>query len=553
MASNDSGEEDVLNSAVWKYLTTREKALHRQVEEGSLMVCVPTTESLGKVSVGISRALLMSHVLRPSPFFKNMYESLDESVALEISNDEVLVMKSNHTALDKAVAVPIHSEELMYPSKTCKNKKPHRLFLIAMPLTIVSRPSLMERLSAKPLAYPEVESFQNASEFFHKWPENILVLRKYNKAFESFNQTYIPVPGYESHASSKVNGLIEELMEALTITNHDFKKLYNTSPNLLAPIHRLVGAYSMGFPFEKLYTNVCLPATRSDDLLFQGLMFAHSDSLKPSELGLPDHLWIGTDKPARTLGEIPGKCSPGEKISCIRRASEQIREAVTAQNPTPSISSSTFSSSSSSSSVGGGGAVYITNDELIPLLGFCILKAKLTNAFGNAFFLEHFSFIPNRAVSQEYFYVTSFKAALEYLYSVLKGLPVSPPASQAKSGSKSADSSRGLRAPSPRKTIPISLALQKRGSPDVPKRPMSTSNLLEGYDPYSSPIFAEPATKRDPSSHIIKDVGPQPQPPQPPPPVKRSISFLSAPTSIDLFGDEYSSAGSFLVAPTKKS
>src|SRR3989338_6722088 len=106
MASNDSGEEDVLNSAVWKYLTTREKALHRQVEEGSLMVCVPTTESLGKVSVGISRALLMSHVLRPSPFFKNMYESLDESGGLEVRKNEGVGGKRKHTTPAKAPGGP---------------------------------------------------------------------------------------------------------------------------------------------------------------------------------------------------------------------------------------------------------------------------------------------------------------------------------------------------------------------------------------------------------------------------------------------------------------
>ena len=515
-----NSEEDVLASTFWKHLTTKEKALHKQIEEHSLVVCAPITTALTRLGLVVNRTFFMNHVLRPSPFFKNQYESLNEAVTMEIDNEEILVHKSNNISLSPPFKIKVLSEELMYPSKSCKNKKPFRIFSINIPFNIVSNHAALEKLNDNDLVYPEVETVQAAVSFFNKWPENILVLRKFAKIFESFTQTYIPVPGYESHASTKINIMIEELMEALTITNLEFKNMYNTSPNLLIPIQRLVVAYSMGFLYEKIYTNICLPATRADDFAFQELLFAHTDTLKPSQLGLPPHLCISVHIPAETISHLPAKCSPGEKIHSIMLTMQQIKEAVNVNT----LATST-------------GTAFITNDELIPLLGYVILRARLTNAFGNVFFLEYFSFIPNRAVSQEHFYVTSFKAAVEYLFSVLKEL-----------GPTTGSSSTSLlRAQShhrsPKKTVPIPLALQQRTAsmdssstdPAPIRRPLSAADLF-AFNPYESGLFSEiPAatTSSQPAASVELTRRP-------------SSTYLSAPSTIDL-SDEFSSPNAFLI------
>lgn len=535
--------EDPLSGSFWKALE-REKDLVRQIEKECLLVCVPLSSSLARALGGRApnRAFLLDHTFKASPFFLGEFESVSKTVTIGLSGSDVEIKRIGTGELHPAVKVAVLAEELMYPTSASLKKTSYRILTVAQPLDrlplktdasaggssttgrtnpFTSFLASFGSKEASSLDYPEVDSFESAQLFFQRWPENLLVLRKFAAACQALldseafskpphsggdNNNNNSLKGKQDYPLTvKIKSLIDEYAQALTITNRVFKDLYKASPQQLDPMYRLVVAYSMGFLFEKLYTQVCIPTTKKADQQLQELLYSvfdHSAALA-SEMGVPDTLLLPYTKAIERIGQLPVYQSPGEKIHCLRATVKLINVDI----------------EESASPLLGSRSIMVTNDELIPILAYVICSARLSNCFANLMFLEDFSFIPNKAVSPDAFLVTTLSASLEYLKSFL--------------ADKYPNTSVASPTPS-HKSIPIALSLSSLSSQPLPPpsdKPASPSGFAASPSFYPSSISPLPS----PVLSSLPPLSPQTRVPSPHLSVGSSPRLAARPVpSVDL-------------------
>lgn len=353
---------------------------------------MPKSESFSS-GADVTREVAECHIFRESKMFVGQFETL---------NGRTVVVEGNKVSTKEgwkeAREVRILFEELFY------NRLWQKFRVVCTDGALIGgRPPGAPSVPQMPaLAH---RTLQNSKIYLEAFPENEFVLRKIRQYCDTFVSTYYIVKGFEHHARDKVKALVQKSVDDLLCTNKTFRQYHYEDRNMDA-LSQVVGNYMFEHLHGKLFASMCEIHRDQDENLVE-LAEASCSVLSLAQMGSGE-AFAAQDLPlaVATLSGIEERRTPLEKLLCLKETMDAINEDLLAfrEKQTDRLRSNMASSRES----------LVTADELLPLLVFVLVRAKLTHFSASLAYAEYFTFF-NAQTSELGFCLTTYKAALQLM------------------------------------------------------------------------------------------------------------------------------------------
>jgi len=378
-------QEDLAYNPFFKTLKQKFSSIYQQAEKNCFLICIPSAVSCSGLL--ITKDLIESHIFQPSPFFRGEFFSLNKrTVDIE---DSLVITKTGYSEKKR---VRILFEELFYN----KQYKSFRVLCVENPLEGGKKIVV----PSDRLKFPKTKSPSDCEAFLRSFPENIIVLSKIVDQAKEFNKTYVFVKGFEEHVVKKVESICSHGFEALLCANADFRMLYRSNSPRLVELNQIVECFILGILHKRLFEGLRTLNKEEDDLMYSRIL--QLQHISQADLGVRPELRCQAPDAVQELQRLDNCITPLEKIISLQEVSSKVTSAVASKLPIQSENSK--------------GASAITTDDLIPLIAYVIIRAKLQCLITNLYYMENFSF-SKISTSSLGFTLVTFRAAIEYLKS----------------------------------------------------------------------------------------------------------------------------------------
>ncbi|XP_078335273.1 ankyrin repeat domain-containing protein 27-like isoform X2 [Crassostrea virginica] len=342
---------------IFRALQKQHQDLYDKAQENCYIVCIPQTSSL--VNISVTKELIATHILKPSPYFKSQYQTLHSPhkvVQLEENGKEFRTVEG----FSEEHIVKILNEELGYN----QDFKPYKILILECPFN----PSLKGKA-----AVSNTTDASNGFSAFQTYAESISFL----KSFAEYTMDCLRCSKFAREQDPKFR-------EAL-----DFS----------------VENYIMGAVHKKVFSVIKEAFEEDDKLLFTKCKQLHN--VTAQQLGVNKKIACPLPQAVVELANLDRLQTPLEKLYCLKstidNASQTIQKHLE-ENRAPSVSTAAEE------------GYCLTSDDLIPILVTVIAQAQCRYFASNLQYIEsfHWASEANDRGNLSYCLVT-FKAAVEYM------------------------------------------------------------------------------------------------------------------------------------------
>uniref|UniRef100_A0A7S4UDD0 VPS9 domain-containing protein n=1 Tax=Guillardia theta TaxID=55529 RepID=A0A7S4UDD0_GUITH len=405
MISNE--DEDLEVNPVMVTLKLKAPDLYRRAADEQLLVCIPCAAS--SQGLPLNRTTLETHLLKPSPFFAGLYESMNGKT-VEVEEG---MLETRSGFLDNR-RVRILFEELHYN----ENFKPFRVVCISQPLQGGVRP-LEDRKRGKD-AQAQVDTMEQCKTFLYALHlVDISPMTRAKTSIREFFHTYrIFAKGYLGHVTPKLCSLFDQVADELIRSNRDRLEDYSRGGKKWSMFRRSVEVVLMEDTklarkdqevgvsrdsedvvnaHEKLYLRLRDAYKEEDARIERAITLLKSDSVK--DFGADPVLekcdFAGPVKLLRDFQKLP--CAL-DKASTLKDVTNAIHASVLEAIEKGRVPEQTK----------------IGSDDLLPLFIFALVQASPRCIYSNAELLQHFTSFGSMD-SEISFHAANLRAAADFL------------------------------------------------------------------------------------------------------------------------------------------
>eukprot|EP00960_Hanusia_phi_P045053 757002-Hanusia_phi.AAC.1 len=208
MISNE--DEDLDHNPVMMTLKLKAPDMYKRAADEQLLVCIPCAAS--SQGLPLNRTTLETHLLKPSPFFAGVYETMNGKT-VEVEEG---MMETRAGFLDNR-RVRILFEELHYN----ENFKPFRVVCISQPLQGGVR-QLDDKRKSRDLQM-QADTLEQCKSFLYALHlVDISPMTRAKTSIREFFHTYrIFAKGYLGHVAPKLCSIFDQVSEDLIRSNRD--------------------------------------------------------------------------------------------------------------------------------------------------------------------------------------------------------------------------------------------------------------------------------------------------------------------------------------------
>ncbi|XP_062611909.1 putative uncharacterized protein DDB_G0284213 [Saccostrea cucullata] len=390
----DVDELDV--NPLFRALQKKYQDLYDIAQDNCYIVCIPQTSSL--VNVTVTRKLIATHILKPSPYFKSQYQTLDSPdkvVQLEVNGKEFRTVEG----FSDDHSVKILNEELGYN----KDYKAYKILILECPLD----PSLKvykteSKLQAATDGIPGYSTYTESCNFLISHAEYRMVLRQLDESLKQFNANYMILKDYLLEAQNKLKSLCQQVARDC-LKCSKFEK--EQDPKFRETIDFCVESYVMGAVHKKVFSVIKETHEEEDRLLFAKCKQLRN--VTAEQLGVNKKIACPLPQAVVELANLDGLRTPLEKLFCLKSTVDNASQTIQSyleENRVPPVSVAVEDS------------YCLTSDDLIPILVTVIAQAQCRHFASNISYIEsfHWASEANDRGNLSYCLVT-FKAAVEYM------------------------------------------------------------------------------------------------------------------------------------------
>lgn len=423
---NASEAEDIAANPFFVNLKRSFPQIYRTAEENCYTICVPTTQSIGQ-AVNVTKDDVEYHILKPSALYQETFETLkDSSCVVQLEGDKLVLQGAAWPPT--ATSTRILFDELFYNKKL----QPFRVVCIEKPIVSLSAALAASGDSngsistATTTAAFEASNLQTkmipittagaAFQFLSEYAENVIVLRSFRqKHFEPFSKSFSIARGRELVSLPSIRELIEDSVDQLICANADFRLLL-ANKNHLRQLHVVVELYVMSILADRIFHQLTTVSFVMEDEAFYNKTLSlqsastayigvRVDLLSSDPVSdLSEALALVSD---RSLGLDASTIAPLQKVFLLKDSIDAIRRGLALARQRRLLADGIASPRDEESRL-------ITTDDIIPLLAFVLIHAKLRYVHSALFMMQNFVF-SDVFTSELGFNVVSFAAAYEYV------------------------------------------------------------------------------------------------------------------------------------------
>eukprot|EP00118_Oscarella_pearsei_P005260 m.23964 g.23964 ORF g.23964 m.23964 type:complete len:501 (+) comp28556_c0_seq1:69-1571(+) len=383
--------DDIEYNPFFKALQTTFEGVYGRAQADCCTICIPQTASLPK-SRKFSQSFIELHVLRPSPYFKGRFITKSKKRGeLEFEIEDGMIQ--GVSGFTEPFKCAILSEELGYN----KQYEPFKILVVDRPLDPDAQAPIAADAESRFVRKPEQPSASECLRFLWSQPLLHKVVQDLQKCVSTFNQSYVIVEGYLSHAASKLESFcIHAVQSGCAALQSDSKPLDKRNEVLL---QLAVESYIMNGVHHKMFHFVKNVYRQQDESLLGYCRRYHG--LTAKDLTVADRLCCPTPEAIVELASLEGHTNPLDKLLCMKQTLELISEAV---------------KSKAESLLGSEGIPSLASDDLIPLLVIVIIQAKCNHLPSILYYVENFHWSTSGKADLGYTVVT-FLAAVQFILS----------------------------------------------------------------------------------------------------------------------------------------
>lgn len=371
--------EDLVGSPFYQALKRAHPTLHERAAAEDWTVVVPA--QWPQSGAGLTRDVLESHLLQPSPYFLGSFVTVNGR-SVEMSDDERRLLPRDGWPAG-AVAARVVSRDSVYSSAF----KAVTVLRIDRALTGGAAAS-GSRPAAPMLASHTAgghDPGRGAGAIAQLRAENEVALSWLDEALAEFNERYVSVGGFEEYTASKLSGLLEGALIRLIEGN----PAIGANGDMLQSAALTLEAHTMLTCREKTL-GVARAAHRQNDASIEAVCAKlQADAVSLSEL-LAEGESEGDGR--ATAGAAVGKLQQGRyepvRESTVSEVGDLLR-AMEAEDSSPrkkaSLALAAWNAVAAASS--GDGAL----DEILPSWLFCISRSKCKNLASDTVYIKAFS------------------------------------------------------------------------------------------------------------------------------------------------------------------
>lgn len=343
------------------------------------MVLVPRASLLGNTT--ITQHMVEAHIYKPSPLFKDQYDSIGKPVHKIWVRDRII---STHEGFPVAMEAHVISEELFYN----RQYQPFRVLCI-------------DRVLTSPLSSDSAEMddpFQRRTSYLDhvhllKLYVGDAVITRFDELCRVFNTSYIHVKGFLHHLQVKMGALATSAVDIGLVGGKDVSRL-GLDPRGTLVLRQSVDCYVLHATYPKIFAAVTEEYHQEVEQFQQNLdKFAH---MSATDVGVPARLDCDLTKPITFLQSLNEAHSPFEKLVALKMFVEQV--SYTAQNHLSKL----------------GLSDPLATDDLLPLVVCCILRSGLSPLPLHLHYCSAFAF-SLMDVQDLSFNLVTVQAAVQYI------------------------------------------------------------------------------------------------------------------------------------------
>nr|XP_022339980.1 ankyrin repeat domain-containing protein 27-like isoform X2 [Crassostrea virginica] len=381
---------------IFRALQKQHQDLYDKAQENCYIVCIPQTSSL--VNISVTKELIATHILKPSPYFKSQYQTLHSPhkvVQLEENGKEFRTVEG----FSEEHIVKILNEELGYN----QDFKPYKILILECPFN----PSLKGKAAVSNTTdasngFSAFQTYAESISFLKSFAEYTMVLRQVEENLKQFNANYMILKDYFSEVEDKLKSLCQQVSQDCLRCS---KFAREQDPKFREALDFSVENYIMGAVHKKVFSVIKEAFEEDDKLLFTKCKQLHN--VTAQQLGVNKKIACPLPQAVVELANLDRLQTPLEKLYCLKstidNASQTIQKHLE-ENRAPSVSTAAEE------------GYCLTSDDLIPILVTVIAQAQCRYFASNLQYIEsfHWASEANDRGNLSYCLVT-FKAAVEYM------------------------------------------------------------------------------------------------------------------------------------------
>ncbi|XP_061163311.1 putative uncharacterized protein DDB_G0284213 [Saccostrea echinata] len=391
----DVDELDI--NPLFRALQKKYQDLYDRAQDNCYIVCIPQASSLANVTV--TRKLTATHILKPSPYFKSQYQTLDSPekvVQLEENGKEFRTVEG----FSDDHCVKILNEELGYN----KDYKAYKILILECPLdpSLKAHKTENKQPTAAADNIPEYTTYPESCNFLISFAEYRMVLRQLDESLKQFNANYMILKDYLSEAQNKLKSVCQQVTkDCLKCSKFE----NGQDPKFRETVDFCVESYVMGAVHKKVFTIIKEIHEEDDRLLFAKCKQLRN--VTAEQLGVNKKIACPLPQAVVELANLDGLRTPLEKLFCLKSTVDSASQTIQSyleENRVPPVSTAVEDS------------YCLTSDDLIPILVTVIAQAQCRHFASNINYIEsfHWASETNDRGNLSYCLVT-FKAAVEYM------------------------------------------------------------------------------------------------------------------------------------------
>lgn len=387
--------DELDHNPFYRALQTTYKSKLEEAQEKCWLICVPCASSLHGIK--ITAKFVDAHILRPSPYFKSHFVCATDELNKTVEWDGVTLRTTS--GFTSQVTTKVLSEEQAYNEAF----QPYKIMVIDRPFvgdTTKCESQASHPGSSEGEAKHSLWTYKECITFLQSVPCHAAVLEKLDKKLQSFCSSYMVLPGYLYDTSQKLRDVISWAVESLR--NAHTPRL-RSGDQMLEQIAWATESYVLGAVHQKVFGAVKELCREKDLYLAERLRQMDGLGLGPDRLGIREAFCCPLPRAVVELASLDAKMTPLEKLLCMRSTleimSEEIHESQSDKGARLKYSPE---------------ELYLTSDDLIPLLVCVIVHAKLPHIESNLYYIQNFSHhVPDKDMLG--YTLVTFQAAKEFI------------------------------------------------------------------------------------------------------------------------------------------
>ncbi|KAK6967260.1 ankyrin repeat domain-containing protein 27 [Biomphalaria glabrata] len=396
--ANDIDELEI--NPFYKALQSRYVDLYEKAQKNCHLLCIPQTTSISTHIINTD--FVDTHVLRPSPYFKDQYMTTHSSNCKTLTLSDNGLYFTTSQGFSDIRDVKILGEELAYN----KEYKQYKIIILEEPFDSkfkIQTPQGKEDANTHMLT--SKLTVKECTDFLQSFPDFKEILHTLNQKIQNFINHYMVLENYLDDAASRLQDICTQT--TVEMTKH-LKAPLNSNIKLRDVLAEAVESYVMNAVHDKVFAVISSHLSKQDQTLLT--KYQHINKVRPDQIGVRREFSCPLPMAVVELANLSSLRTPREKLVCLKSTVDNITEGVAlslqelTQNSEPDAS------------VAGNPEICITSDDLIPILVTVIAKAKCSHLNSDLFYVDHFMWASaDRDRDDLGFCLVTFKAAVQYM------------------------------------------------------------------------------------------------------------------------------------------